>query len=316
LCFRAFPVFRCLHMDYVTRRFVGLSKQFVRLTKKLQKGLTSFHRDLEKYRESIDKQVKRQTENQQTQNRLLEPPFRVNAETRETEASQTQNRSRHNRNLGVQILLTVGTWGAFIAAAVYAGIASRQLDQAIQARRDTKTAIEVANRSAKAAEDALEESRDDSRKALRPYMGLNFGMAAPAGEVRTAGNVGNWLNYNGSYAEWSFHFKNFGKSPAINMRSNAKLEVGPDAWRRVEWHAISGVAGNSVAPEGDYWMTARSRSMSQSEYVVFHETFANIAVFGHIEYEGLDGSSYWMEYCFSHGNGGAIEMCPTHNLGN
>ncbi len=171
-------------MDHVTRRVVGLSKQFIRLTKKLHKLLISLHRDLEQYTESIDKQTKRQTENQQTQNRLLEPPFRVNAETHETEAAQTENRSRHNRNLGVQILLTVGTWGAFVAASVYAGIASGQLDQAIKARSDTKKAIEVANRSAKAAEDALEESRENFRKAERPYMALNLGMAAPLVRVQ------------------------------------------------------------------------------------------------------------------------------------
>ncbi len=117
--------------------------------------------------------------------------------------------------------------------------------------------------------------------------------------------------------EWSIHFKNYGKSPAINMRANGEVALGPDAWRQVKWRKMSGeAAGSLIPPEGDFWITARSRDVSPADYGVFHETFGNIAVFGHVEYEGLDGSSYWTEYCFSKGNGGAIEMCSTHNLGN
>jgi hypothetical protein len=308
-------------MDYVTRRFVGLSKQFIRLTKKLQKGLTSLHRDLEKYTESIHKQVERQNQNQHAQNRLLKPPLRVNAETHETEAAQTENRSRHNRNLGVQILLTVGTWAAFAAAAYYAGIAKNQLREMILVRGQTKHAIEMASRSAAAAESANADAAEHFSQDQRPYIGLYLALEPPAGQQRSASNAGSVLNLyhnpkNSAQWQivWSIHYKNFGKSPALSVRTDKAVEVGNNAFQRWHWTKLDDFSGTILQSGQDVFVSAPSKPISEQDAKDDIAGDFRVVLFGHIEYQGLDGRSYWTEFCIQQLATGATAFCPSHNL--
>jgi len=47
-----FPVFRFLHMDYVTRQFINLAKK---LRKEVREALEVLHRDFQKHTEAIHK---------------------------------------------------------------------------------------------------------------------------------------------------------------------------------------------------------------------------------------------------------------------
>jgi hypothetical protein len=300
LCIQVFS-----YMDYVTRQFINLTKKF---RKEFRHLADSLRKSIERQTDAIH-----EAKDAYYQSRDTAPILRTNLEIPHpievTTSPKDKKTGREWYKLVIETLTLLSVFAYFVVTA-------RMWHEMILARHQTQKSVAIAEHSARIAEDALEESRDNFRKAERPYLALNLGMSAPVGVIPTPGNVGNWLNYNGTNAEWSIHFKNFGKSPAINVRANAKLECGPSAWRNVAWHKMGDSAGIMVPPEGDYWLTARSRDVSAPDYKVFHDSFAEIAVFGHIEYEGLDGTNYWTEYCFSHGHGGAIEMCPTHNLGN
>ncbi len=119
---RPFPVFGFLHMDYVTR-------QFINLTKKFRKEL---RQTLQKQTDAIGQAAKAARESKQEP---LPVPLPVLAELRTPEADKTENRTQYKESRRLQILLTLGTWLAFLAAAIYAGIAARQLDQMIRANR-------------------------------------------------------------------------------------------------------------------------------------------------------------------------------------
>jgi len=82
------------------------------------------------------------------------------------------------------------------------------------------------------------------------------------------------------------------------VRVDKNIEIGPDAWHRVRWHEITKLTSDVIAPEGDLWVTAISREVSLTDYKTFHDTVRQLVVFGHVEYQGLDGTEYWSEYCF------------------
>lgn len=98
---------------------------------------------------------------QQENNRNQAPPSVViNSELQVPEATERDHRRRDDRAHRQQIWLTVGTWLAFGAAAIYAGYAARQVGQmrcanklAEEANKQTK---EIADRQFTASQQQLE----------------------------------------------------------------------------------------------------------------------------------------------------------------
>lgn len=74
------------------------------------------------------------------------PPIVLSAELKEPEAAQTDRRTRDDRNHAQQVWLTWGTWLAFIAAAIYAGISYRQMDLLHTANEQGRTQWETEHR--------------------------------------------------------------------------------------------------------------------------------------------------------------------------
>jgi hypothetical protein len=109
-------------MDYVTRQFINLAK-------KLRSDL---RQTLKKHTDAINQSTKAARENKQAQ---LPIPLPVIAELQLPEADKTERRSQHKENRTLQIWLIVGTWLAFLAASIYAGIAAAQLRQMRNANR-------------------------------------------------------------------------------------------------------------------------------------------------------------------------------------
>lgn len=75
---------------------------------------------------SIHEQI-RATRDTEEAYRKASEQIRVNiAELRVKENEKTESRSYRKKNYAIQVALTIGTWGAFIAAGIYAAIAYRQ----------------------------------------------------------------------------------------------------------------------------------------------------------------------------------------------
>jgi hypothetical protein len=85
--------------------------------------------EIRKAIEPIYQQCERECKEHKCTEKDVEPPLlRVKAECDTPQAEQREDRTRYKRNLWVQILLTIGTWLAFCAAAYYAHVARSQRD--------------------------------------------------------------------------------------------------------------------------------------------------------------------------------------------
>ena len=197
---------------------------------------------------------------------------------------------------------------------------SNQYTQMVQANNQTDRAIAESKRSANAAEEANADAVEHFREDERPYMGLDFSLQPPPGERPTPANAGSVIEWKSDTDDptkgivgWSFHYKNYGKTPALNVRIDRHLEVGPDAFTKIHWSAI-GEAGVMVAPSQDGFVAAVSKTLPERDYQSARAANRQIVVFGHIDYEGLDGVPYWTEFCFFKIANGPLSFCPSHNL--
>src|SRR5258708_4998495 len=105
-----------------------LAQRFIAATKHLRAEIVALRESIDALRDQQERQhQERQAEHQSEAPLHVEAGGEIEATVHETEAAQKESRSRNNRNFLVQVILTIGTWLAFIAAAIYAGIAACQL---------------------------------------------------------------------------------------------------------------------------------------------------------------------------------------------
>jgi hypothetical protein len=144
-------------MDYVTRQFINLVKKF----------RDDLRQTLQKHTDAINQATKAARENKQDP---LPTPLRVIAELKVPEADKTEHRERHNKSHTLQILLTVGTWLAFIAAAIYAGIAACQLKVMHGQLGEIIRQYPELQKSAQAARDAADVNKEALYSVQRAYL--------------------------------------------------------------------------------------------------------------------------------------------------
>ena len=303
-------------MDYVARQFINLTKKF---RKESRKVLTELLHSLQQHTEAIRKANERRDNKHEPQ----QPPLVVRAELYVPEDVEKDRRSHEERQHRLQVWIVIGTWAAFIAGSIYAYVAVRQWREMISTRHQTQHAIEAANRAAKAAEDANADASEHFRQDERPYVSLNLALGPPAGQQQTPSNTGSLIsldllpdtdNHPTGRVIWSIHYKNYGKSPALNIRITKQVEVGPDAFKKVHWISSETSSGPMVAASEDGFVSAYSGVLPQKEIVASLAKDIQVVIFGHIDYEGLDGTSYWTEFCLFRLATQATAFCPSHNL--
>lgn len=203
----SFYVLRLFHMDYVTRQFVNLAK-------KLRKDMRE---SLQKQTDAIRQATKTAQENKQ---RPLPVPLPVRAELQIPEAEKTQKKKDYR----LQIVLTVGTWAAFIAAAVYAGITRREYKEMIAARHQTDVIISATERTANAAEAnnrpwlGLDNTND---RGIVPYGHPHQVIPATNQTLIGATVSKEYIEFTLTYA-----LRNFGHSPANADVRTRIVDVG------------------------------------------------------------------------------------------
>lgn len=133
------------------------------------------------------------------------------AELRVPENEKAEVRAYRKKQLTVQVVLTIGTWLAFLAAGIYAFIAYRQLNE-------MRKATDAAKRSADVAETTLIATN-------RPWLDLDARLAGPLtmnehGEARIAVEVKT---------------ENIGHSPAVSVSdAQSMIQVillTPNPWQ-------------------------------------------------------------------------------------
>jgi hypothetical protein len=150
---------------------------------------------LRKSIDAIRDEYKSQHENK---NQQTPQPVVVQAELQIPEATERDHGTRDDRAHRQQVWLTVGTWLAFIAAAIYAGIAARQLHQM---RRTNELAAQANEQTLKIANRQFEFGKEQ----------LNFMQAA---DVRVSGGVGVFAIPGDNV---TIDVVNFGHEPATKI---------------------------------------------------------------------------------------------------
>jgi hypothetical protein len=302
-------------MDYVTRQFINLTK---RLLRESRKAFTSLGIDLHHIKNAIQSIDKNARANQQKE----QPKIEVVALVHQPEGAETKRKAEYDRAQRRDRIRLAVEWLTFFAVVFYGYMAVRQWREQISARHQTQGAIEAANRSATASESANADAEEHFSRDERPYVGLNS-FPTPSGETAGPKNTGNYVagehdpaDANKSFFTWSLHYKNFGKSPAIHIRTDIRVEIGPNAFQKWRWTPTEQKGGAVLLPNGDVYTTGRSETICFGNAKTYFTTDGQIVAFGHIDYEGLDGRAYWTEFCVEYLATDAVVNCPTHNLMN
>jgi gas vesicle protein len=200
---------------YVTRQ---LSRAIEKLSNELRETL---QQQIDAIRDSAEAT----RENKQSP---MPSPLPVHAELQLPEADRTEQRTQHQRSHGLQIWLTVGTWLAFIAAAIYAGFAYYQLREMRQTNVLTKQALDNSNQSltqtlnkmqgqidqmsrlADNAKTQADRTRDIAQTSKDALISVQRAFVLPSSQVDPM-----VIENNGTQSvRFTFHWENSGVTPA------------------------------------------------------------------------------------------------------
>jgi hypothetical protein len=192
-----------------------------------------------------------------------------------------------------------------LAVILYTVLANKQWHEMISARHQTQGAIEATTRATGAAEAANKDAADRFRIDQRPYMWIVTPIL-PAKDPKDG------------YYTVNIHYKNYGKSPAIKIRTDFRWEIAPNAMKNVRYISkIPFTSKNSTIqmPNGnpDFASTKPFLYFSDTEAQQLITTEEGIVAYGRIDYTGTDGTEYWSLFCmFSQANG-ALSYCHGYN---
>jgi hypothetical protein len=198
-----------LYMDYVTRQFINLTKHF---RKDLRSSLKQINKTIEKNSNAVTAADKRRQQEKHIQPLWAEG---LVSKYEQTVASKTADSNRqHRTQVSIKRAMWCTFWAtlaAFVAAAIYAGIAASQLKQAKIAAFATQQAATAATTAANVANETLLSSEKHFRIEQRPYVTLEDMRFDPP------------LEQNHNPAIVKFNFRNAGKTPAL--KATFKLDI-------------------------------------------------------------------------------------------
>lgn len=192
-----------------------------------------------------------------------EPPV-LRAELQIPERIEKERKAQNDRQHCLQVWLTIGTWLAFIAASVYAGIAAFQLRQMKRAAHATEIGAYAAKSAATTAHDALVASQ-------RPWVGISSNHPI---NVEKFEIIPNPVKPNGGEptalrTTVSFWLENFGNSPARRIAPAAfggivtsQAEVPAD-WQKMECDLGEKISKGGTVPT--FTIMPKSPMESRSE---------------------------------------------------
>jgi hypothetical protein len=161
---------------------------------------------------------------------------------------------------------------------------------------------------ATATQGALELAHINFIKEQRPYVWLR--------------DIGGYELNPGHQVRWGFVYGNFGKSPAIDLRTRSQIVFGQEKEKRIAPNLFQPFqrqgqqkAGSVIFPgDVDVYSTALSQEvLTEDDLVYIMETDAGIMRLIYIEYFDTSGNSYSTEVCHMRFRTGAIAACDQHN---
>jgi hypothetical protein len=213
---------------------------------------------------------------------ILARPHRTDPNEQAT--AETNQERRHWQNFGLQGLLTIGTWLAFVAAAIYAGTAYHQL-----------TEMRIANEIAKTQWHAEH----------RPWIGISgvgglpnqmkFTVFTDIDKFTRPGSTARALT--GVDMNVAVRAKNYGISPAFKVNSRAEVVmtedtgIDPPPFEMKSTCSLSDqpmeIEGNVVFPNTD----SVSNSDEQKNQLIALSKLQRVWILGCISYREISGGT-------------------------
>jgi hypothetical protein len=158
---------------------------------------------------------------------------------------------------------------------------------------------------------ALKESREHFTQDQRPYVWIT-------GSPSQNGSASVVFGSDKVTGLWGANvsFKNYGKTPAINVRGDFRLATGKDALSRVtDIEKISKPGGSIEVPGGDssYQTSQPGISLTSAQLKDLLDIELGIVVYGRIDYSGTDGTEYWSKFCLVRQKNGGVGNCPGYS---
>jgi hypothetical protein len=142
----------------------------------------------------------------------------ADAEISRNQVESDSENSFHRKSLRVQWLLFWATLAAFCAAAYYARVAQHQADTMDATLTESK-------KQTKAAQDALEATKDNFVAEQRPYLWLTNTVYTPQTIPLPRNEPKEQGAWTKGQAIWTWHYTNYGKTPALNVAYKHSMRI-------------------------------------------------------------------------------------------
>jgi hypothetical protein len=288
-------------------------------------------------RESIQEQVRAVHDTSQASNKTWEQIPTHLAELRVPEDEKTEGKTYRKKAHRQQVILTWGTWLAFIAAAVYAWIAgvqlktfNRQLDEMRKATVASQQAAYAACVGAQIASASLRESErveaDSRNQAISSAAEAAITIRDEGPEMFVDRAVSAHVN-KGDPLTATFTFRNVGKSAALDVGIKAEVQmlkagIEPNfAYSKPprNWQRAGMVYPNDppvAFPFSAFDKDGSAHIISDSEWNDFKAGKIYVSSYGEVTYKDIFGKAHWTHFC-SHADQGQrhdqFEKCAEYS---
>lgn len=161
------------------------------------------------------------------------------------------------------------------------------------------------------AQQSLQLSRDNFVADQRPFIWLTSDFGAPVYRRVPDSSTGQII--------WEWHFTNFGKTPANEVRLQHFMKLADGGFRPSYTVKDSEPLGAPLPPNGNqrYTVVSLPDETTPADYAKLVSTDFGIGISGKIDYVDLSGKSYQSAFCVTRLATGAIRIAdPTENCEN
>jgi hypothetical protein len=162
------------------------------------------------------------------------------------------------------------------------------------------------------ARETIQLTKDHFQEDQRPYVWLTNNLGKPECEN---------INPDASDCQvlWTWHFTNYGKTPARDVHFNAKINIGSNVLDQPREFAAFQI-GAPLPPNKDDFSTAvHPTKISKEAFLNLLNMEKSILIFGRINYAdahghaNADGGQYETRFCYYRLKTGAITYCRDDN---
>jgi hypothetical protein len=152
---------------------------------------------------------------------------------------------------------------------------------------------------------ALNLTRDHFQQEQRPYLWVTNNLGSPA-------FVPNPKTPAAGQVIWTYHFTNYGKTPAYKIRFVQYMKLG-DGPLVQSYGEPSQSIGAPLPPNKDDFSTIVSEPITQQQFLEFSNGPGGITMQAHFSYTDGFGGSYVTHLCARRTNAGSITYCKEGN---